>query len=88
MWKGEKSSGKTSSILTSMEEIFKAKNDVINMIKITINSETTSNIIASFIEEKINIKKENQNDDQKLVIYIDDVHLGNEQINEFIRFTG
>jgi hypothetical protein len=79
-------SGKSSCISSSLDEIFKTQPEQKNILKLTINPETNSKSISTFIEEKMNIKEEKDEHSKKLLVYVDDIHLGSEEIFEFFRF--
>ena len=59
------------------------------MLKIPINPYSNSKSISSYIEDKITVKDEADQSTliKTLLVYIDDIHLANEEIVEFIRFT-
>ena len=80
-------SGKSTCIHFSLEEIFKSKPEHKNMLKMAVNPETSSKSISAFIEEKMNIKEEKDESSKKLLVYVDDIHLGNEEVFEFFRFA-
>ena len=56
-------------------------------MKLTVNPQTVSRQLVNFVEEKGALKEQTEPEDKPMIIFVDDVHLSSEQMNELLRYT-